>query len=111
MLGITQASWDRLSPADQKLLTEGVNELSGTLWQAADMQTSQGLACNAGEESCKMGQKGAMKLVSATQPDRDKLHRIVSDFVLKRWFERCGPACTQDWTNSVGKLPGIAVKR
>lgn len=111
MLGITQASWDRLSPADQKLLSGGIDDLSNALWQAADIQTSQGLACNAGDDSCRIGQKGAMKLVSATQSDRDKLQRIVSDFVIKRWLERCGVACAQDWTDSVGKLPGIAIKR
>ncbi|HYD59470.1 MAG TPA: TRAP transporter substrate-binding protein [Noviherbaspirillum sp.] len=111
MLGMTQASWDRLSPAEQKLLLDGVNELSNALWQAAESQTSQGLACNAGNESCRMGQKGAMKLIAATPADRDKLQRIVPDIVVRRWFERCGVVCAEDWTGSVGKVPGVVPKR
>jgi len=111
MLAITQASWDRLSPADQALLSGGLLELSDTLWNAAAAQTAQGLACNAGQENCQMGQKGAMKLVSATQADRDKIKRLFPNFVLKRWFERCGSACAEEWTGSVGKLLGVSVTR
>ena len=110
MLGMTQSSWNRLSPADQAALARGVDTLADTLWREAETQTAQGLACNAGQDDCRLGQKGAMKIVAATRRDRERLVRILPEVVMKRWFERCGKACADEWVNSVGKLPGVPAR-
>ena len=29
---------------------------------------------------------------------------IVEDFVLKRWANRCGKACADNWNDTIGKI-------
>ena len=111
MLGMTQASWNRLAPRDQAALAQGIATLADTMWHVADVQTAQGLACNAGQDSCRLGQKGAMKLVAASARDRERIDRIVPEVVVKRWFERCGAACASQWSESVGRLPRIGAAK
>jgi TRAP-type C4-dicarboxylate transport system substrate-binding protein len=83
MAGVSQASWEKVSPADQQTILSGVEKLSNDLWAASEKQTDLGIACKA------------------------KLRDVVSKVVVKRWAERCGAACEAQWYSTIGKIAGI----
>lgn len=108
MLGVNQVSWDSIDPADQQILMTGVTQLANTLWQAAALQTEQGLACNTGR-NCNLPEQGAMTLVSPASGDEARLAQTVRQVVLKRWAERCGKDCVMEWNRTAGKALGITL--
>ncbi len=110
MAGVSNSSWDKIQPNDQTALLAGIQKLSNNLWAASESQTEQGIVCNAGKDSCKLGTKGKMTIVQATEADRAKLRGIVSRVVVKRWAERCGKDCESTWFSKVGKIVGVQPK-
>jgi TRAP-type C4-dicarboxylate transport system substrate-binding protein len=107
MAGVSQASWEKISPADQQTILAGAEKLSNDLWTASEKQTDLGIACNAGTTACSLENKGAIKVVAATDADKAKLREVVSKVVVKRWAERCGAACESQWYSTIGKIAGI----
>lgn len=108
---VNAKTWNGYDPKLRAFLDEQIKTLEKSLWDAADLFTQQGYECNAGTDKCTLGTKGKMKLVQATQADRDLLKKVLTEVTLPKWAERCSAGCVGDFNNTVGKIVGVAVKK
>ncbi|MBC6427772.1 MAG: TRAP transporter substrate-binding protein [Cellvibrionales bacterium] len=98
--------WDSLSPAQQQLLERETAALEEKMWQATAANDQRGMDCNAAGP-CDLGEPGGMLPIEPTAADQATLRRILDDYVLKRWAQRCGPECAADWTQTAGSVLGL----
>jgi TRAP-type C4-dicarboxylate transport system substrate-binding protein len=102
-----QAAWAAL-PADiRQGLRRGLGELELEIWNGADRETGEGLACNAGLAGCINGRRGQMTLVPVSPADEERRRRLVTEVVLPRWVNRCGLDCVEAWNRHMAGPLGI----
>jgi TRAP-type C4-dicarboxylate transport system substrate-binding protein len=101
------AMWDGFPPAVRDFLQTQLERLENNVWDAADYETAQGIACNTDAPDCKLGTPGHMTLVPVRDEDRARLSDIVNRIVVPRWAERCGVACVDRWNATIGMAVGI----
>lgn len=107
VFGANQAAWAAL-PADlQGKLRDAVRELEEEIWQAADRETGEGLACNAGLPTCSSARRGSMTIVPVSAADTERRARLLTEVVLPRWVSRCGPDCVDAWNNNLQPVFGV----
>jgi TRAP-type C4-dicarboxylate transport system substrate-binding protein len=100
--------WNQLDKATQEFFTKQTAKLEDELWKGIGEEDEMGVICNTGVGGkCTVGEPGGMKLVKPSEADLEERKKILKDFVLKRWAERCGPECVKNWNDTVGKLVGI----
>ncbi len=110
MFAANGAAWNAL-PADLRaLLRRELPRVERDVWNEAERDTSDGVACNVGAPSCKGGKLGHMTAV-ATSPADERLRReIFASTVLPRWLQRCGPQCAAVWNRTLATSAGIAAR-
>jgi TRAP-type C4-dicarboxylate transport system substrate-binding protein len=107
MFGTNSATWNAL-PADLKtLLRRELPRLEAAIWTDAEQETSMGMACNTGTETCHGGRRGKMQGVPQTQDDERRRKEIFAAHVLPLWVQRCGPSCAQLWNRTLAPATGI----
>ena len=102
--------WNKLTPAQQDVLTEQMKELETGLWDMSVATHQDGIDCNVGAVSCKDGQVGDMTLLDITPEGRDKMQEVLREAILPSWItecERTAPNCRSDWNATVGKILDI----
>ncbi|SMC28546.1 TRAP-type C4-dicarboxylate transport system, substrate-binding protein [Andreprevotia lacus DSM 23236] len=109
MLAVNNNSWEQLTPKEKAALNKGIAQLSSELWQAANAQTELGLACNSGSDACNLPTKGQMTIVAPAAADKARLKQLVKQVVVKRWLERCGNECRDEWNKTAGQAAGVAI--
>jgi TRAP-type C4-dicarboxylate transport system substrate-binding protein len=110
IFGANATAWSAL-PADlQAVIRRGVAELEPEIWNAADRETGDGLACNAGLPSCSAGRRGNMTVVPVTAADDDRRRRLLTEVVLPRWVNRCGMDCVDAWNEHLAPALGIRAR-
>jgi len=102
--------WNKLDKATQAFFTKEFKALEDQMWAATKAEDEMGIICNTGMGKCTEGEPGHMKLVEASAADEKERTRILNDFVLKRWANRCGEACVKDWNDTVGKYLNLTAK-
>jgi TRAP-type C4-dicarboxylate transport system substrate-binding protein len=102
------ATWQRFSPALRDFLTARIDELGDRLWQDADRETQEGIACLTGGP-CSAGPAAHMKLVPMSDADRALERKSFVDTVLPRWAARCGAECVANWNATIGREFGLTV--
>lgn len=106
-LAMNMETWNGLTPDAQNLIMEKLKVLEEEMWAATKVNDQRGMDCNA-SGPCDLGEPGGMTPIEVSDADLDKLKQIVTDFVVKRWAERCGTqACIDEWNATVGKIAGI----
>jgi TRAP-type C4-dicarboxylate transport system substrate-binding protein len=95
--GANLAAWQALPEEVRTALRAGVAELEAQIWVAAERETGEGLACNAGLPGCSLARRGNMTVVPVTAADNERRRRLLTDVVLPRWVSRCGPDCVEAW--------------
>lgn len=110
MHAVNVKTWERLAPAVRDFLSREIRGLEDRIWQAMDEETQQGIDCNIGRESCRMGVKAKMTLVPVSDGDRKVLDRVLREVVVPKWAARCGAACVEEWNRTVGAILGISAK-
>lgn len=100
-------AWKRIPPDLQQLLRRELAVLETGVWAAAERETSDGMACNTGQPSCKAGKRGSMRAQAVTSDDEERRRDVVSTRVLPAWLRRCGPACLPAWNTTMATLPGF----
>ncbi len=106
-LAMNMDSWNSLTADAQNLIMEKLKVLEKEMWDATAKNDQRGMDCNA-SGPCDLGDPGGMTPIEISDTDRTKLKQIVTDFVVKRWAERCGTQqCVDDWNATVGKIAGI----
>ena len=106
-----QKSWDKLDPKVRALLEAEVKGLEKSIWDAAALHTAQGYACNSGADDCKLGQKGKMKLVVASDADKALLKKIVNETMIPKWSARAPAESIAAFNNGIGKVAGVTAKK
>lgn len=103
-------TWAALSGDLKALLQRELPRLEARIWEDADRETSDGVACNVGARSCQSGRPGQMSLVATTEDD-DKLRReLMVRAVLPRYIDRCGAACADSWNRTIGPVSGFQAR-
>ncbi|MBF6618118.1 TRAP transporter substrate-binding protein [Pollutimonas thiosulfatoxidans] len=106
---VSNKAWDKLDPKTQAFLQKEIQGLEDRIWIAADKETAEGIACNTGNAPCPYGDPAKMQAVEFSDADRDALHKLLEDVVVKSWSQRCGPACSADFNETVGPVVGITL--
>jgi TRAP-type C4-dicarboxylate transport system substrate-binding protein len=107
IFGANARAWAALPREVQETVARGVRELEEDVWRAADRETGEGLACNAGLPSCGMARRGQMTIVPVTQADDERRRRLLTEVVLPRWVGRCGADCVAAWNDNLAPVLGI----
>lgn len=110
IFGANRAAWQRLPDAQRALLQREIATLEGRIWDAAETETGEGLACNAGQPSCTMGRRGSMTVVPASTEDRARRQRLLTETVLPGWIARCGNDCADAWNRTLAPLVGVVAR-
>jgi len=109
VLFANRAAWLRFDPAVREFLTAEIDKLGDKLWDAAERETQDGIACLTGGGACGAGPPAHMVVVPTTAEDRKLMRRSLIDVVLPRWSERCGAECVTNWNNTIGRLFDLTV--
>jgi TRAP-type C4-dicarboxylate transport system substrate-binding protein len=107
VFGANAAALAALPRDIQERIRVGVAELEEQIWQAADRETGEGLACNAGQPACSLARRGTMTIVPVSDADAERRRRLLTEVVLPRWVGRCGSDCVDAWNNNLAPLTGI----
>ncbi len=102
--------WNQLDKATQAFFTKEFKALEDEMWAATKAEDEMGIICNTGMGKCTEGAPGHMKLVEASASDEKARQKILNDFVLKRWANRCSDQCVKDWNDTVGKYLKLTAK-
>ncbi|MCZ8259696.1 MAG: TRAP transporter substrate-binding protein [Beijerinckiaceae bacterium] len=110
IFGVNRDLWGSLPPELQETLRKAVTTLESRIWDAAERETVNGLACNIGAESCQGARKGSMTMVPVTQRDAADFRRLFVEHVFPSWLKRCGEPCRVAWNRYVGPELGMMVE-
>ena len=89
-------AWEALPAEIRTTLLDGIGRLEAKIWDRAELDTVQGLACNVGAPECPAPDRKKLQLVH--DPEQAGRRRsLLANHVLPRWLERCGPGCAADW--------------
>ena len=101
------AAWAALAPQTRQLIQRQLPQLEQAVWEEAERETTEGLACNQGDARCSSGRRGRMQRVPDSPADRQRLRDLLSTAVLPRWLERCGTPCATLWNGAMAPLIGL----
>jgi TRAP-type C4-dicarboxylate transport system substrate-binding protein len=90
-------AWNALPAEIRTALRTGLAGLEEEIWAAADAETAEGLACNAGRPDCGTGRPGRLTVVEPAPHDDALRRRLVEQAVVPAWIRRCGAACEAAW--------------
>lgn len=110
IFGANLGTWNALPDWARKTIREEVSKLEQDIWNAADRETGEGLACNSGQVSCQHGRKGAMTIVPVSDADDLRRRQILTEDVLPGWVRRCGTECVDAWNKTLAPLLGIQAR-
>lgn len=109
LFAANQDSWNALEPELRVLLRDELPRLEARIWEAAERETREGVACNTGAADCTSGRKGRMVAVQMNDQDGAQLRQVLQTRILPSWLQRCGPDCAKVWNQTIGPVHGIAV--
>ena len=108
VLFANRAAWQRFDPALRDFLTARIDALGDRLWDVAERETEEGIACLTGGP-CSAGPAAKMTLVPTSDNDRTLMRKSFVDTVSPRWSQRCGAACVANWNATVGRTFDLTV--
>lgn len=109
IFGANRAAWEALPPDLRALLRRELPKLEASIWAESERDTAEGIACNTGQSSCKVGRKGSMVQVPVSAQDEVRRQEIFTSTVLPRWLKRCGAHCSEIWNQTIGPARHIPV--
>ena len=104
---ISNRTWDRLNQDTKDFLLKQYGELSEAQWANAQAEDEEALHCLSGSGPCSKGEVGKVKLTEPSAGDIKIRERVLDQFVLKKWAERCSAECVADWNNTAAKVVGV----
>jgi TRAP-type C4-dicarboxylate transport system substrate-binding protein len=107
IFGANKAAWDQLPPDIRDQLRQGVHKLEVSIWDAADRETANGLACDTDAGSCIGNKIAHMHLVPLTVEDEVLRKQLLTKSILPNWIKRCGSDCVGVWNETLGKVLDI----
>ncbi|MCB1741738.1 MAG: TRAP transporter substrate-binding protein [Gammaproteobacteria bacterium] len=108
---ISNKTWNKLNPETQTFLTEQYKTLEDKTWTYIEQEDQQAFNCLSGSGPCEFGEPGKVVLVKPTEADMAAREKVLSEFVLKRWANRCSDECIADWNATAGKAVGRTAQK
>jgi TRAP-type C4-dicarboxylate transport system substrate-binding protein len=108
---VNAKAWEALDPKVRALISTEIKTLEKDVWDAAGYHTQQGYDCNGGLDSCKLGTKGKMKVVMASDADKALLRKTIVEVTLPKWAARCSAECVKDFNETIGKAVNVVAKK
>ncbi|MDH3667914.1 MAG: TRAP transporter substrate-binding protein [Paracoccaceae bacterium] len=99
-------AWDALSADTQALIKENAAKVENEIWDSIQATDSMALQCNS-SGPCDWGETGNLQPIEMNDADNAKIKDIVQNVVLKRFAERCGKACAEEWNATMGDIAGV----
>ncbi|MEM9147592.1 MAG: TRAP transporter substrate-binding protein [Pseudomonadota bacterium] len=99
--------WNAMSADQQAMLTKELDALTDAMWEETATEDEVAISCITGG-ACEIGEPGAMVLIEPSEADLAARDKIANEVVLKRWAERCGDECADNWNATVGSILGLS---
>ena len=110
VFGANRAAWNALPDWARTLIRQEVATLEREIWDAAEIETGEGFACNTGQARCASGRRGNMTLVPVSQADEARRLRLLTETVLPGWVRRCGESCVEAWNERLAPSFGVSAR-
>jgi hypothetical protein len=107
VFGANANAWNALTPETRTTLKQALPQLEQAIWNEADRETSDGIACNAGSSRCVQGKRYSMTEVSPGRADDAHRRTLFERKVLPRWVLRCGEGCAEVWNTHLAPVVGV----
>ncbi|MBJ7536109.1 TRAP transporter substrate-binding protein [Marinomonas transparens] len=102
--------WNDLSSEQQAFLqAEVATKFEKPVWDSAQSDLDQDVACLTGNGECSKGPSHSMALVEPSDADLAHAKNILTSKVLPDWADRAGDSWVNEWNGSVGKTVGLQV--
>jgi TRAP-type transport system periplasmic protein len=104
------AWWNKLTPEVRTFLEAIFKEMEDRLWELGAELTQDGIDCNTGRPSCKLGTPDTdspMTEVKPVEDDKVRLQRILEEAVLPGWIKRCGARCGDIYNAALAPITGV----
>jgi hypothetical protein len=94
----------------RSLIRQEIGTLERQIWEAAEVETVEGIACNAGRPDCTTGRRGSMTIVPVSRADQERRLRLLTETVLPGWVRRCGEPCVEAWNEHLAPELGVTAR-
>ena len=99
-------TWDSLSPETQAAIRENAAKVEDEIWDSIQATDAMAATCNT-QGPCDWGETGNLVKVEMNDSDNAIIKDVVQNTVLKRFAERCGRACAEEWNATMGEIAGV----
>jgi len=110
IFGANLGTWKALPEWARDTLRQEVAKLEADIWDAADRETGEGLACNSGQPNCQNGRRGSMVVVPVSEADQQRRRQLLTETVLPGWVRRCGTDCVEAWNKTLAPILNIRAR-
>jgi TRAP-type C4-dicarboxylate transport system substrate-binding protein len=110
IFGANIAAWESLPPELRTKLKQELPKLEIAIWNEAERETGNGIACNIGSAACVDGRKFHMTEVKPAPTDDARRRTIFANTILSRWVHRCGASCAEVWNQTIGPVVGAEAR-
>ena len=110
VFGANRAAWAALPEWARTLIRQEVGTLERQIWDAAEVETVEGFACNAGLPTCTNGRRGDATIVPVSAADQERFFRLLTETVLPGWVRRCGEPCVEAWNTRLAPALGVTAR-
>jgi len=110
IFGANLGTWRALPEWARNTLRDEVAKLEADIWDAADRETGEGLACNSGQPNCQNGRRGSMVVVPVSEADEQRRRQLLTETVLPGWVRRCGTDCVEAWNKTLAPILNIRAR-
>lgn len=110
VFGANRAVWNGMPDWARSLIRQEIGTLERQIWEAAEVETVEGIACNAGRPDCTTGRRGSMTIVPVSRADQERRLRLLTETVLPGWVRRCGEPCVEAWNEHLAPELGVTAR-
>lgn len=110
VFGANRAAWAALPDWARGMIRQEVTALEHQIWDAAEVETVEGFACNAGLPACTNGRRGQATIVPVSPADQERRIRLLTETVLPGWVRRCGEPCVEAWNIRLAPTLGVTAQ-
>ena len=110
VFGANRTAWAALPDWARSLIRREVAALEHQIWNAAEIETVEGFACNSGQASCTNGRRGQATVSPVSAADQERRIRLLTETVLPGWVRRCGAPCVEAWNTRLAPALGVSAR-
>jgi TRAP-type C4-dicarboxylate transport system substrate-binding protein len=102
--------WNGLAPDVRGFFEAIFQEMENQLWELGAELTQDGIDCNTGRPTCKLGtldKDSPMTEITPIDTDKARLQTILGETVIPNWVKRCGERCGTIYNQVVAPISGV----